>query len=248
MGLFDGIVNDRRRQELLRSGAPAQATVTGIKSLGRTSAQGTLTELTLQIDPTVGRPFTRTVREWLNPATESGLTLGATVSVRHDGKAVVLEATDGSGPASGGQATWVAPPGPLSGSWASAPGAQSSPVHTTYISTNLSALTDAQEVADLVKAALEQLPGAVANPLMAAQAEAPATIVDVADLSQTGQYTTSRVRLRVEPSGEPAFETTTTVTFISPERRAKHSPGRTVQVRYDPANHATVLIIPDTVR
>jgi hypothetical protein len=84
---------------LRRQRSPGTGQGDPIKCLGRTSAPGTLAELTLQVDPTVGPPFTQTVREWLNPATESRLTLGATVPARHTGKAVVLEATDGSGPA-----------------------------------------------------------------------------------------------------------------------------------------------------
>jgi hypothetical protein len=251
MGLFDGVVSDHRRQELLRSGIAARATVTGIKSLGRTSSAGMLTELTLQVEPPAGRPFARTVREWLSPAVESSLTIGAPVSVRYSGKTVVLEATGDSGMA-GGQATWVPPPLQPSGSWAPPTGQGLPPgatvVSTTFSSTTLSGPADAQAVADALQAALERLPGLMANPVvLAAQAQAPATILGVTDTAQQGGMTVSSVGLRVEPPGEPPFEVTTTITFSSPEHRAQFSPGRTLRVRYDPNNHHLVLVIPGTV-
>jgi hypothetical protein len=60
--------------------------------------------------------------------------------------------------------------------------------------------------------------------------------------------TVSKVDLRVEPPGQPPFDTTTSITFSRPERRAQFSPGRRLQVRYDPSNHGLVLVIPGTVQ
>jgi hypothetical protein len=90
MSLLDRVIGDRHRRELLAFGARAPATVTRVRSLGRTSAAGALTELWLRIDPPGGRPFSRRVREWLPP--EAHVTAGVLVAVRYDDRAVVLEA------------------------------------------------------------------------------------------------------------------------------------------------------------
>jgi hypothetical protein len=90
VSLLDRVVGDRRRRERLAFGARARATVTGVRGLGRTSAAGVLTELSLWIDPPGGRPFARRIREWLPPGAH--LTAGAVVAVRYDDRAVVLEA------------------------------------------------------------------------------------------------------------------------------------------------------------
>jgi hypothetical protein len=90
MSLFDRVVGGWHRRELLAFGARAPAAVTGVRSLGRTSAAGTLTEISLRIEPPGGMPFSRTIREWLPPG--ASLTAGAAVQVRYDDRAVVLDA------------------------------------------------------------------------------------------------------------------------------------------------------------
>jgi hypothetical protein len=92
MSLFEQVVSRRRRRELLALGARAPATVTGFRSLGRTSAAGSLTEISVLIDPRGGRPFSRTIREWLPAGAAAGLRNGARVAVRYDDRAVVLDA------------------------------------------------------------------------------------------------------------------------------------------------------------
>jgi hypothetical protein len=92
MSIFDRVVGRWRRQEVLASGAAAPATVTAARSLGRTSAAGSLTELALEIDPPGGKPFRRTIREWVPPGWEGRLTAGTSVTVRYDDRTVVLDA------------------------------------------------------------------------------------------------------------------------------------------------------------
>ena len=92
MSLFDRVAGGRHRRQLLAFGARAPATVAWVRSRGRTSAAGTLTEISLRIDPPAGRPFSRTIREWLAPAAAAGLRAGAVVAVRYDDRAVVLDA------------------------------------------------------------------------------------------------------------------------------------------------------------
>jgi hypothetical protein len=89
---FDRVVGDRHRRELLAFGARAPATVIGVSSLGRTSAVGSLTEISLRIDPPGGKRFSRTIREWLPAAAAAGLRTGAVLAVRYDDRAVVLDA------------------------------------------------------------------------------------------------------------------------------------------------------------
>ena len=93
MSLFDRVVGGGRRREVLALGARAPATVTGVRSLRRTSAAGRLIEISLRIDPPAGRPFSRTIREWLPP--EAHPTAGAVVQVRFDDRAVVLDIDGG---------------------------------------------------------------------------------------------------------------------------------------------------------
>ena len=93
MSPLDRVVGDGRRRELLALGARAPATVAGVRSLGRTSAAGTLTEISLRVDPPGGKPFSRTIREWLPPVPAAGVRIGAVVAVRYDDRAVVLDAT-----------------------------------------------------------------------------------------------------------------------------------------------------------
>jgi len=92
MSFFDRVIGRWRRQEVLANGAAAPARVTAARSLGRTSAAGSLTELALEIDPPGGRPFRRTVREWVPAGWEVRLTAGASVTVRYDDRTVVLDA------------------------------------------------------------------------------------------------------------------------------------------------------------
>jgi hypothetical protein len=66
--------------------------VTGVSSLGRPSAAGILTEISLRVDPPGGMLFSRTMREWLPAAAAAALRTGAAVAVRYDDRAVVLDA------------------------------------------------------------------------------------------------------------------------------------------------------------
>jgi hypothetical protein len=91
MSLWDRVVGGWRRRELLAYGGRARATVTAVRSLRRTSAAGRLTEIALRIDPAEGKPFRRTVRDWLPPGWEARLVVGATVPVRYDDRTVVLD-------------------------------------------------------------------------------------------------------------------------------------------------------------
>jgi hypothetical protein len=247
MSLFDGVVNDRRRSEVLATGARAQATVTGVRSLGKASAAGYLTEISLQIDPPGGKPVSRTIKEWLPPGTEAHLTIGSAVPVRYEGKTVVLEATPGAAGALGqqSQTTWMPPPAQPSGSYLPPPG-QPAP---TYGMPNVQ--IDGLNLGELVNQALQSGNYTVSHVgvdgvhdvprLLATGARATATVIDVTDMG-LGTMTVSLVELRVEPPGEPPFETMTNVRFSTPERRAMVSPGARVPVRYDPADHTKVAL------
>jgi hypothetical protein len=245
MGLFDGVMSERERLKLLLTGLPAQATVTGIKSLGKTSEAGVLTEITLQVDPPGVKPFARTIREWLPPGVDTGLSIGSVVSVRHRGKAMVLEATDGTRPAGSG-ASWVPPPVQPAGGWVQGP-AQVSGSTFVLPPTVVSGLMDAEAIAGVFREAMERMPGLTGASFPTLSDEAPATVVEVSDISQDSGYLIASIRLRVEPPGQPPLERTTTVHFSTPERRAMVTPGRTLQVRYDPANPAAVLILPHSL-
>ena len=92
MSLLDRAVGDGHRRELLAFGARAPATVTGVRSLGRTSAAGMLAEISVRVHPPRGKPFSRTIREWLPTVRAAGVRTAAVVAVRYSDQAVVLDA------------------------------------------------------------------------------------------------------------------------------------------------------------
>jgi hypothetical protein len=249
MSLFDGIVNDKRRGELLATGVRAEATVLAVRSLGRASAAGYLTEISLQFAPPGHKPAQHNIREWLPPGTEAQLTIGAVVPVRYEGKTVVLEATPGAAAAlgQGNQPTWITPPGQPSGSYLPAPGQPAMPFGTAMPNVQVGGMN----LAEIVNQALQSgnytvhTNGVDATTdvprLLASGAQATATVTDVTDVN-VGATSLSLVELRVEPVGAPPFEAMANVRFSTPERRAMVNPGAHIPVRYDPSDHSKVCI------
>lgn len=73
---------------------------------------------------------------------------------------------------------------------------------------------------------------------------ASAKVIAVVDERTTGSLVRSRLTLKVEPdSGEP-FEVQVRHAFPSLEARSEVKVGGTVAVRYDPDDHARVVLVP----
>ncbi|MGH9076931.1 MAG: hypothetical protein ACRDY0_05670 [Acidimicrobiales bacterium] len=74
---------------------------------------------------------------------------------------------------------------------------------------------------------------------------AEAKVVAVVDERTTGSIVRSRLSLKVEPAGTDSFEVQVRHAFQSPAARAKVKVGSTIAVRYDPDDHAKVVIVPE---
>ncbi len=72
-----------------------------------------------------------------------------------------------------------------------------------------------------------------------------AKVVAVVDERTTGSIVRSRLSLRVEPADGGSFEVQVRHAFQTLAARAKVKVGSTVPVRYDPADHGRVVIVPE---
>jgi hypothetical protein len=78
--------------------------------------------------------------------------------------------------------------------------------------------------------------------LLRTGARAEARVISVVDERTVGPVTRSRLTLEIEPEGGDRFQVTTRTAFPSPAARASVKVGGTVPVRYDPNDHARVVL------
>jgi hypothetical protein len=67
-------------------------------------------------------------------------------------------------------------------------------------------------------------------------------VVSVVDERTVGPVTRSRLTLEIDPEKGDRFQVTTRTAFPSPAARASVKVGGTVPVRYDPDDHARVVV------